>query len=95
MPLELFSNDIVLDILDLVWALPYNVVSLGNLALCSKRLNDLATPLLYKEINLETWSGEVSLLMTFLRNPKLGYVKFSEHQLLWRSPHFHTLCGSG
>ena len=82
MSFDLLSNDIVLNIFDLVWALPYNIVSLGNLALCSKRLNGLATPLLYKEFDLQTWNGEVSLLKTLLRNPKLGYVRFSEHQLL-------------
>lgn len=78
MSFNLLSDDIVLNIFDLVWAFPCNIVSLANLALCSKRLNGLATPLLYKEFDLQTWNGEVSLLKTLLRNPKLGYVRFSE-----------------
>ena len=82
MSLDLLSNDVILDIFDLVWALPYNIVSLGNLALCSKRLNGLATPLLYQEFDLQTWNEELSLLKTLLKNPKLGYVRFLEHQLL-------------
>ena len=80
MSFNVLSDDIVLDIFDLVWDLPY---TLCNIALSSKRLNDLATPLLYKELDLDTWNGEVSLLKTLLRNPELGYVRFMKHQLLW------------
>lgn len=81
MSFSTLSDDIILDIFDFSWAW-YRIHSLRNIALCSKRLNDLATPLLYKEFDLHSWDDEVLLLRTLLRNPKLGYVRIYEYQLL-------------
>lgn len=75
MSFDLLPDHIILDILELLWP---NYATyhdpLPHIARSSKRLNHLATPLLYREIQLVRWTQEVSLLKSFLKNPELGYV---------------------
>ncbi|KUJ06303.1 uncharacterized protein LY89DRAFT_412770 [Mollisia scopiformis] len=89
MSLDLLSDDLVLDIIDLV---SYNTRCLCDIARSSKRLNDLATPFLYKEIDLGTWNGEILLLRALLGNPRLGYVNLSALNILDTFTLYAVLC---
>lgn len=69
-----FSDDIILDIIDCIRPdSSWSVKPLCKLARSSRRLNQLATPLIYKDIDMGSWDQEALLVKTLLRNPKLGY----------------------
>lgn len=70
------SNELLIEIIKWL-GLPANT-HVHNLALCSKRLNKLATPHLYDRFVQGTWNQDASLLTVLLREPQLGtFIKSS------------------